>query len=171
MDQSLFSAPHGLSQSITSFIASCCQGIHQTPFSRLIRSSERQTYLPGPGRFARGFVSTGSEASLSLPRQKRGVVVRSCDRTWLVYLTWTTLSGSDHWSGCTATPVHRTVLLISLFTMSMRCACAQCGSSDWMIQPSTEGSMIKSDCPETHGQPPRPAACLVEPRRIELLTS
>ena len=38
MDQSLFSAPHGLSQSITSFIASYCLGIHQTPFSRLIRS-------------------------------------------------------------------------------------------------------------------------------------
>ncbi len=36
MDQGLFSAPHGLSQSITSFIASYCQGIHQTPFSRLI---------------------------------------------------------------------------------------------------------------------------------------
>ena len=36
VDQSLFSAPHGLSQSITSFIASYCQGIHQTPFSRLI---------------------------------------------------------------------------------------------------------------------------------------
>ena len=35
MDQSLFSAPHGLSQSITSFIASYCQGIHQTPLSRL----------------------------------------------------------------------------------------------------------------------------------------
>ena len=43
MDQSLFSAPHDLSQSITSFIASCCQGIHQTPFSRLIRSRKRQT--------------------------------------------------------------------------------------------------------------------------------
>ena len=38
MDQGLFSAPHGLSQSITSFIASYCLGIHQTPFSRLIRS-------------------------------------------------------------------------------------------------------------------------------------
>jgi hypothetical protein len=36
MDQSLFSANHSLSQSITSFIASYCQGIHQTPFSRLI---------------------------------------------------------------------------------------------------------------------------------------
>ena len=36
MDHGLFSAPHSLSQSITSFIASCCQGIHQTPFSRLI---------------------------------------------------------------------------------------------------------------------------------------
>ena len=38
LDQSLFSAPQDLSQSITSFIASYCQGIHQTPFSRLIRS-------------------------------------------------------------------------------------------------------------------------------------
>lgn len=46
MDQSLFSAPHDLSQSITSFIASCCQGIHQTPFSRLIRSSKRQVCAP-----------------------------------------------------------------------------------------------------------------------------
>ncbi len=34
--QSLFSTRHRLSQSITSFIASYCQGIHQTPFSRLI---------------------------------------------------------------------------------------------------------------------------------------
>ena len=36
MDQSLFPAPHGLTQGITSFIASYCLGIHQTPFSRLI---------------------------------------------------------------------------------------------------------------------------------------
>ena len=36
MDQSLFSAPHDLSQSITSFIASYSQGIHHTPLSRLI---------------------------------------------------------------------------------------------------------------------------------------
>lgn len=36
MDQSPFPAPHGLTQGITSFIASCCLGIHQTPFSRLI---------------------------------------------------------------------------------------------------------------------------------------
>ena len=32
-DQSLFSAPRDFSQSITSFIASHCQGIHQMPFS------------------------------------------------------------------------------------------------------------------------------------------
>jgi hypothetical protein len=42
MDQSLFAAPHGLSQRTASFIASCCQGIHQTPFSRLIRSRRRK---------------------------------------------------------------------------------------------------------------------------------
>jgi hypothetical protein len=35
-DQSLFAAPRNLSQRITSFIASQCQGIHQMPLSRLI---------------------------------------------------------------------------------------------------------------------------------------
>ena len=42
-DQSLFAAPQDLSQRTTSFIASYRQGIHQTPFSRLIRPSERRT--------------------------------------------------------------------------------------------------------------------------------
>ena len=42
LDQSPFPAPQCLSQGITSFIASCCQGIHQTPFSRLIRSRDGQ---------------------------------------------------------------------------------------------------------------------------------
>ena len=36
MDQSLFAAPHGLSQRITSFIACACQGIHQLPLRHLI---------------------------------------------------------------------------------------------------------------------------------------
>ena len=42
-DQRVLSPPHGLSQSATSFIASYRQGIHQTPFMRLIRSSRRKT--------------------------------------------------------------------------------------------------------------------------------
>ena len=36
MDQSLFAAPHGLSQRTTSFIACACQGIHQMPLRHLI---------------------------------------------------------------------------------------------------------------------------------------
>ncbi len=36
MDQSLFAAPHSLSQRITSFIACACQGIHQLPLRHLI---------------------------------------------------------------------------------------------------------------------------------------
>jgi hypothetical protein len=36
MDQSLFAAPHGLSQRITSFIACACQGIHQLPLFHFI---------------------------------------------------------------------------------------------------------------------------------------
>ena len=42
-DQRVLSPPRDLSQSATSFIASCRQGIHQTPFSRLIRSRRRMT--------------------------------------------------------------------------------------------------------------------------------
>ena len=36
LDQSLFAAPQGLSQRITSFIACACQGIHRTPLRHLI---------------------------------------------------------------------------------------------------------------------------------------
>ena len=43
-DQRVLSPPHGLSQSATSFIASYRLGIHQTPFSRLIRASESVTW-------------------------------------------------------------------------------------------------------------------------------
>ena len=43
--QRVLSPRRGLSQSATSFIASYRQGIHQTPFSRLIRASERMTFL------------------------------------------------------------------------------------------------------------------------------
>ena len=50
-DQRVLSPPPGLSQSATSFIASCCQGIHQTPLSRLIRSRRRQApFARAPGR-------------------------------------------------------------------------------------------------------------------------
>ena len=35
-DQSLFAAPHGLSQRTTSFVACACQGIHRTPLRHLI---------------------------------------------------------------------------------------------------------------------------------------
>ena len=46
-DQSLFAAPQGLSQRTTSFIASDRQGIHQTPFLRLIRSRRQTTHEVG----------------------------------------------------------------------------------------------------------------------------
>ena len=63
-DQSLFSAPHGLSQSITSFIASCCLGIHQTPFSRLIRSRKSQAFS-GTEIVIQGSGPRGPDPSLS----------------------------------------------------------------------------------------------------------
>ena len=45
-DQSLFAAPRSLSQRTTSFIASYRQGIHQTPFMRLIRSRRQTAVQP-----------------------------------------------------------------------------------------------------------------------------
>ena len=45
-DQRVLSPPRNLSQSATSFIASYRLGIHQTPFSRLIRSSRRRACNP-----------------------------------------------------------------------------------------------------------------------------
>ena len=112
MDQSLFSAPHDLSQSITSFIASYCQGIHQTPFSRLIWSRKSKVSLnskslvmqrpfckpqtihkpkPHGNRLVSPFPSIpGQKSYFSRPLIKADicVIVRS---RGLVYLTWTTL--------------------------------------------------------------------------------
>ena len=65
MDQGLFTAPHGLSQCTTSFIASCCQGIHQTPFSRLIRSG-KSTARP-PAAFATGRKAPSSGRKSTFP--------------------------------------------------------------------------------------------------------
>ena len=62
-DQRVLSPPPGLSQSATSFIASCCQGIHQTPLSRLIRSRRRRALLPGSG--------SSANPSLSLDQKSR----------------------------------------------------------------------------------------------------
>ena len=59
-DQRVLSPPPGLSQSATSFIASCRQGIHQTPFSRLIRSGERGSSLPGLPAF--GLLEAGGSS-------------------------------------------------------------------------------------------------------------
>ena len=60
-DQRVLSPPPGLSQSATSFIASCCQGIHQTPLSRLIRSRRRQALLRGAGSSANPSICLWSE--------------------------------------------------------------------------------------------------------------
>jgi hypothetical protein len=71
-DQSPFPAPLCLSQGITSFIASCCQGIHQTPFSRLIRSRDGQVSQAGPLRPAHPILhasrrSPGRKSYISRP--------------------------------------------------------------------------------------------------------
>ncbi len=87
LDQSLFSAPQSLSQSITSFIASYCQGIHQTPFSRLIRSRRRKL---ASQRSAHPFVRCRPffrPKGMYFSRRHH-----MDDDFWLVYLTWTTLS-------------------------------------------------------------------------------
>ena len=62
-DQRVLSPPPGLSQSATSFIASCCQGIHQTPLSRLIRSRRRRALLRDGGSNRQPVPMPGSEVS------------------------------------------------------------------------------------------------------------
>jgi hypothetical protein len=111
MDQGLFTAPHGLSQCTTSFIASCCQGIHQTPFSRLIRSGKSKAeafcatasllerdsapplarWLPHPRK--RGLLcprhAFRSEVFVHFPAPgEPGSVRRRVRRRWSVYQTW-----------------------------------------------------------------------------------
>ena len=61
-DQRVLSPPPDLSQSATSFIASCCQGIHQTPLSRLIRSRRRQALLREAGSTSTRRPSSGRKS-------------------------------------------------------------------------------------------------------------
>ena len=79
LDQSLFPAPQSLSQGITSFIASCCQGIHQTPFSRLIRSRDGQgSCRPFAARHAllRASRRSPGRKSYSFPASQPGKAMR-----------------------------------------------------------------------------------------------
>ena len=79
-DQSLFSAPHGLSQSTTSFIASYRQGIHQTPLLRLIRSRRRKTALLAAHRSARWTAAAAAPAR----RERRRRTLRAVSGAFCV---------------------------------------------------------------------------------------
>ncbi len=58
----MLSPPPGLSQSAASFIASCRQGIHRTPFSRLIRSGGRRALSRGRSRAPPAFPRSGRKS-------------------------------------------------------------------------------------------------------------
>ena len=73
MDQSLFAAPHGFSQRITSFFACACQGIHQMPlihFFVLIVYAHHSLDLEFLILFAcaRGVPNLAIRTELNLPR-------------------------------------------------------------------------------------------------------
>ena len=87
MDQSLFAAPHGLSQRITSFIACACQGIHQMPLFHLIvlianahrlvavpkeRATDRVTF------YNPAHVNNAIDVFDTTPLQARRCTARSC---------------------------------------------------------------------------------------------
>ncbi len=87
--RSLFSAHPRLSQSITSFIASYCQGIHQTPLSRLIRSrrrlappTARPTFCNRPDLGSKHTFPASPAGSPGDTRHSRR------NGFWSVYLTW-----------------------------------------------------------------------------------
>ena len=74
MDQSLFAAPHGFSQRITSFIACACQGIHQMPLLHLIvLIADAHPYLDleflSFSLALKGVPNLTIQANLSLPTQ------------------------------------------------------------------------------------------------------
>ena len=109
-DQSLFPAPRSLSQGIASFIASCCQGIHQTPFSRLIPIRKAQDGFSIvrqrrtlAGLFPLKLALSGSPAGAVERRLKASRIKnhpRSSDRTSL------TIPPPGSWSGM-HNPPHR----------------------------------------------------------------
>ena len=75
MDQSLFAAPHSLSQRITSFFACACQGIHQMPlihffvlivYAHLYLDLEFLILFA----FARGVPNLAIRTNFHLPHQK-----------------------------------------------------------------------------------------------------
>ena len=71
MDQSLFAAPHGFSQRITSFIACACQGIHQMPLRHLIvliANAHPDWSLSPPARCALRAVPSDSCGNLAIAR-------------------------------------------------------------------------------------------------------
>ena len=98
-DQRLLSSPPGLSQSATSFIASHRQGIHQTPFSRLIRSRRRTIVLRNSQlQPANASAITGLGQCIDLERLSLVVLPLRCLRTSFVVLSA---------SACLRTSVHK----------------------------------------------------------------
>ena len=141
-DQRVLSPPPGLSQSATSFIASCCQGIHQTPLSRLIRSRRRQALLREAGSTSTRRPSSGRKSltrAHPLGRERAGreprTTLRSDEAHGQCHLTWKDCLQCPTDSGCLRTfilepPDARTcpfptwngpedVSCIALFTMSV----------------------------------------------------
>ena len=77
-DHRVLSPPPSLSQSATSFIASYRQGIHQTPFSRLIRSRRRKTaFLLSSATTPQQGQGRGSSVSVDLDSERHAPSARS----------------------------------------------------------------------------------------------
>ena len=150
----MLSPPPGLSQSATSFIASCCQGIHQTPLSRLIRSRRRQALLRD-GRFKTVNPSPCPDQKSStrwrpLGRNRHGCEVRTaqgcstrarqtsrsvCFKTWkdclwwsyraLRYLRTVVLAQRQAWRTLPVPHSERTQKRL-VFLLSSRCQIVSC---------------------------------------------
>ena len=167
-DQRVLSPPPGLSQSATSFIASCCQGIHQTPLSRLIRSRRRQALLREAGSTSTRRPSSGRKSltrAHPLGRERAGreprTTLRSDEAHGQCHLTWKDCLQCPTASGCLRTfilepPDARTcpfptwngpedVSCIALFTMSV-CRTSPSGPCQYLAV-----SLARSDRKAHHG--------------------
>ena len=164
----MLSPPPGLSQSATSFIASCCQGIHQTPLSRLIRSRRRQALLREAGSTSTRRPSSGRKSltrAHPLGRERAGreprTTLRSDEAHGQCHLTWKDCLQCPTASGCLRTfilepPDARTcpfptwngpedVSCIALFTMSV-CRTSPSGPCQYLAV-----SLARSDRKAHHG--------------------
>ena len=137
-DQSLFAAPHGLSQRTTSFIACACQGIHRTPLFHLIALITNARPFQDPC----GSERETNGASIDAGPSKRAGSTRSADKTEQVSANIASIGNAD-----LERPVSHENCP-SAEAVKLRSACARSTGKG-----GTSGQLFSSRCQQTGSRP------------------